>query len=166
MLRVCNMWLFKHYLFFFFFLCIYCIYSFLVCCQLTWWIKLTIIKRYTNDVYCTLKTASTGQLASTALRYSAECSLTVSSWMLVIRSRFDVLLLVGSIEYRRAYSELGVTLSLLRRQCSISAFSLMLASKCGHTDSLLFADSRPYLSYVASGDLFHHRTTYSTVFRV
>jgi len=29
--------------FLFFFLCIYCIYSFLVCCQLTWWIKLTII---------------------------------------------------------------------------------------------------------------------------
>jgi len=44
MLRVCNMWQFRQYLFFLFlFLCIYCIYSFLVCCRLTWWIKLTIM---------------------------------------------------------------------------------------------------------------------------
>ena len=47
MLRMCNVWQLRHYCFFSFFLCIYCIYSSLVCCQLTWWIKLTNSPRKT-----------------------------------------------------------------------------------------------------------------------
>jgi len=45
MLRVCKCGFLDIICFFLFlFICIYCIYSFLVCCQLTWWIKLTDYK--------------------------------------------------------------------------------------------------------------------------
>ena len=53
MLRMCNVWQFRHYLFFLFFsLCIYCISSFLVCCQLTWWIKLTKASNLGTNLSC------------------------------------------------------------------------------------------------------------------
>jgi len=50
---VCNMWQFRHYLFVSFLFFIYCVYSFLVCFQRTWWINLTIsIDRFTTNTLC------------------------------------------------------------------------------------------------------------------
>jgi len=77
MLRVCNVWQFRHYLFFSFLF--HCIYSFLVCCQLTWWIKLTNNVSYNCRRHCSSRSWDiVGCVAQWLERWSLTDELSLS----------------------------------------------------------------------------------------